>query len=107
MSVPSIRLVAYESRNPAMIFVAVPNEVGRYVRTDRSVALVACPQCKAVAGEPCKSRGTRYTGGTHYARRIVARQISGKPHAPDVEKNEVPDEPLEFPQLEFPPLDDH
>lgn len=72
---PRIALVAYEDRKPEFIFVAVPNQVGRYVRTDKCVALVACPMCGATVGEPCLSKGepgsesAKYGAGTHYARR--------------------------------------
>lgn len=77
MITPRISMVAYECRHPGFIFVAVPNERGRYIRTDYSVANVACPQCGAAIGEPCLSRGkpghtdAKYGGGTHVARRRV------------------------------------
>lgn len=74
---PTIKLVAFEDRVGGFVFVAVPDERGRYVRTDRSVALVACPLCKAIRGEPCKlSQG--YGSGTHAARRTAAGKYKGQ-----------------------------
>ena len=72
--VPKISLVAWEARlleaQTKFIFVAVPNERGRYVRTDPSVAFVGCPHCEAIAGEPCKDKQSgRYCSGTHVRRR--------------------------------------
>ena len=75
---PKISLVAFEDRNPHFIFVAVPDARGRYLRTDRSVALVGCNQCGAMIGEPCKSRsGDGYMGITHYVRRNASRWAHG------------------------------
>ena len=74
---PSIKLVGYEDRVGGFVFVAVPDERGRYVRTDRSVALVPCPLCRSIKGEPCKlSQG--YSGGTHAARRTAAGKYKGR-----------------------------
>lgn len=78
---PRITLVAWADRKPGFIFVAVPNERGRYVRTDSSVALVTCPQCLAIPGEPCRSgtgEFTRYGGTTHYHRRAAAGRQRGQ-----------------------------
>lgn len=69
---PAIRLVAWEERGNSAVFVAIPNERGRYLRTDHSVVLVDCPQCKAAKGEPCISR-QGYGGGTHSVRRTKAQ----------------------------------
>lgn len=75
MVTPRIAMVAYSDRDPFFIFVAVPNERGRYLRTDSSVAMVACPLCKAQIGEPCLSRGdpgsvsAKYGSTTHWVRR--------------------------------------
>lgn len=104
---PAIRLIAYESRNPAQIFVAVPDQRGRYILTDRSVAMVACPQCKSVVAEPCRSR-LGYCGGTHYARRNLARKMAiTKSHAPDqlddLDVREASIDPVDdWPRLEQP-----
>lgn len=68
MSHPAIRLVAYDDRGD-LVFVAVPNERGRYMRTHRSVVEVPCPACSAVCGEPCKGHLVTYSVGTHYKRR--------------------------------------
>lgn len=74
----AIHLVAFQDRLANFIFVAVPDERGRYLRTDRSVALVRCNHCNAVVGEPCKSKtGDGYSGTTHVARRILARRLFG------------------------------
>lgn len=74
MTTPRISLVAYEDRNPVFVFVAVPNERGRYVRTDTCVLFVTCPQCGASVGEPChnSSRERRYWNTTHHVRRAAA-----------------------------------
>lgn len=77
---PSIKLVSYEDRVGGFVFVAVPDERGRYVRTDRSVVLVDCPLCKAIRGEPCKTghRHEGYGGTTHAARRYAAGKYRGQ-----------------------------
>lgn len=78
MTSPSISLVAWEERAGNFIFVAVPGVRGRYLRTDKSVALVACPHCESIKGEPCKSRyGDGYSGSTHFARRHLAASNHG------------------------------
>jgi len=69
MTVPAIKLVAWQDRDPHFIFVGVPDERGRYLRTDPSVALVSCPNCHAAVGEPCKGNGGKYGGTTHVSRR--------------------------------------
>lgn len=74
---PSIKLVAYEDRVGGFVFVAVPDERGRYVRTDRSVVLVDCPLCKSIKGEPCVL-GHGYGTGTHAARRSAAGKYRGR-----------------------------
>lgn len=77
---PRIVLVAWEERVPGnFIFVAVPNERGRYVRTDRSVALTACPVCNSIPGEPCKTLDEDvYVGITHYRRRKACNKQHGR-----------------------------
>jgi hypothetical protein len=73
---PRISLVAYEERVGGFVFVAVPNERGRYIRTDKSVVLVDCPLCRAAIGEPCKSHQSTpdgYGAGTHAVRRDRAK----------------------------------
>ncbi|MES2415113.1 MAG: hypothetical protein V4614_15005 [Pseudomonadota bacterium] len=83
MITPKIHLVAFQDRQNAMIFVAVPNESNRWLRTDKSVAAVACPFCHSIAGEPCKrsvaysDRPTVYAGSTHYLRRSAALRLFG------------------------------
>jgi len=66
---PAIKLVAWEDRDPHFIFVGIPDQRGRYLRTDSSVAFVSCPHCHAAVGEPCKGHGGKYGGTTHVARR--------------------------------------
>ena len=63
---PRVSLVAWEDRQAGFIFVAVPDERGRYLRTDRSVVACGCPQCGALVGEPCKSK-QGYGGGLFFA----------------------------------------
>lgn len=74
---PNIRLVAWEDRGNTCVFVAVPNERGRYLRTDHSVVVVGCPACNAARGEPCISR-QGYGGGTHAVRRTAAQAALGR-----------------------------
>lgn len=94
MITPRISLVAYEGRTPDFIFVAIPDQRGRYVRTDRSVAFVGCPDCGAVVGEPCRNRsGDGYGGTTHVYRRVAARKFWGRP-ADDVLEKPVLPEPV-------------
>lgn len=77
--IPKIHLVAFEDRPGGFIFVAIPNQRGRYVRTDKSVAFVHCPHCLAAIGEPCKGRnGDGYGGTTHAVRRSAARRLWGQ-----------------------------
>lgn len=80
---PKIHLTAFKDRIGKFIFVAVPDECGRYVRTTRDVALVSCPDCKAIKGEPCKSKHG-YGGTTHVARRVACKRAFGRlPDADD------------------------
>ena len=67
---PIVSLVAWEDRAANFIFVRIPTEYGRYLRTDRCVAHVPCPYktCGATVGEPCMHNG-KYVGGTHAVRR--------------------------------------
>lgn len=74
---PSIRLIAFEQRTGYFIFVAVPDERGRYLRTDRSVVICGCPMCHSIKGEPCRGRDG-YGGTTHTARRVAAASVKGR-----------------------------
>lgn len=72
---PAISLVAYEEREGGVptgwIFVKVPNERGRYMRTLRCVVEVSCPECAAVPGEPCRGSvqtSDGYMVNPHYRR---------------------------------------
>lgn len=69
---PIISMVAFEDRTAGFIFVRIPNEFGRYLRTHPCVAHVPCSRCDATIGEPCKSWGKNpgnYHGATHADRR--------------------------------------
>ena len=97
---PRITLVAFEHRNTGFIFVASPDQRGRYLRTDKSVALVGCPQCGALVGEPCKgATGDRWSSTTHHVRRFRARSVFGHTlHADDVLcRSELPQVPPDVP----------
>lgn len=86
---PVVSLIAWEQRGPGQfIFVRIPTEYGRYLRTDRSVAYVPCPasSCNATVGEPCKFNG-KYSAGTHADRRTAytyLRKTIRTPPADDV-----------------------
>lgn len=112
----NIGLVAY-GVNPAMVFVRVPNERGRWVLVDRCVVEVDCPYCKAVSGEPCRKvlrhgRGDaelhspiRYGVAVHIRRRQAWQDATGHrfpakhaaPHKPRITAAELAelDRPLE------------
>lgn len=81
MRAPAISLVAHDARGGGFVFVRVPDEHGRYLRTDMSVVTVACPMCKAAIGEPCTagSKRTGYSATTHYVRRN-AHKLAGFNH---------------------------
>jgi hypothetical protein len=73
---PSIKLVAYEDRQAGFVFVAVPDERGRYMRTDKSVPTTPCSLCGAIAGEPCFrliDGAKSYSASTHAVRRLDAK----------------------------------
>jgi hypothetical protein len=80
MVTPRISMVAYEDRNRTKAFVAVPNERGRYVFTDRCVVEVPCRACGSMIGEPCKNQNhpesLRYWSGTHGDRRTDASKLN-------------------------------
>jgi len=68
---PAIHLYAYEDSTIGKVFVRVPNERGRWMRTDRCVIERPCGQCGSVVGEPCKglyNNMDRYFVGSHTAR---------------------------------------
>jgi len=99
MMTPKISLVAFLDRPAATIFVAIPNERNRYLRTDKSVSVVRCPQCQSIPGEPCKygaGDSTKYVGSTHYLRRQLGLRIFGHGYkANDVAPPEMIDD-VEF-----------
>lgn len=74
---PKIHMTAFLDRPGQFVFVAVPDEVGRYLRTDKSVVLVDCTHCGAALGEPCFHRNKKYGGTTHVHRRVKAKRLFG------------------------------
>ena len=72
---PQVKLIAYESANPDFVFVAVPNEKGRWIRAERCVVEVCCPVCNAAIGEPCISGFGNYWVSTHWRRRQDASAL--------------------------------
>lgn len=66
---------AFEDRNGHFIFVKVPGEYGRYVRTNHAVALSACPACGSGVCVPCVGQYRRYTGSVHFDRIVTARDV--------------------------------
>lgn len=65
---PSISLVAYEDRTGNFVFVKIPNERGRYLKTHRCVIYVHCPdtKCASIPGEPCKSTAVQSRSADGY-----------------------------------------
>lgn len=72
------RLVAYEDRQGHFIFVKVPDEYGRYVRTSKIVALAECPSCGSAIGVPCIGQYGRYTGSIHADRMRLANATTNR-----------------------------
>lgn len=84
---PQISMIAWEDRAGRFIFVSIPDERGRYVRTDPCVGLVGrtFEGCNSTRGEPCKSKGGKYRGGTHWVRRKAGdRRRNHLDHPDDV-----------------------
>lgn len=76
---PTISLVAFESRWPQFVFVAIPDTRGRYVRTHPCVITVPCGYCGAVVGEPCKGKTPDgYSGQVHVGRRDAHKRKLGR-----------------------------
>lgn len=92
---PRISLVAYGDRNPDFIFVSIPDQRGRYLRTDKSVAFVECPACHAAVGEPCRTHTQDgYQGTTHVWRRSAFSAKHWGKKADDVLEKPVLPEPV-------------
>ncbi len=90
----NIGLLGYEV-TPGTVFVRVPNERGRWMLVDRSVVEVDCPFCKAITGEPCRSRwqvgrwhnnenmkllppaAVKYTTAVHVHRKTACAEATG------------------------------
>jgi hypothetical protein len=75
LRVGEAKIHAFEDRQGGFVFVKVPGEYGRYVRTRVAVVLAPCPACGAVQGEPCKDQYDRYTGSIHADRLVKARRV--------------------------------
>jgi hypothetical protein len=60
-------------------FVRHPVHRGTWLRTDVSVALVACEVCGSQLGIPCLFK-SGYRQGTHYVRRDASKKV-GRPRA--------------------------
>lgn len=86
---PVVSLIAWEDRQAAFIFVRVPTEYGRYMRTDKSVALAPCERCNSTVGEPCKgwrkdnASFGKYHAATHAVRRRAADGRMKRAERPD------------------------
>lgn len=77
--------------DPDHVFVRDPASRGRYLRVRRGVIERACPRCKSVVGEPCKTGSSgpqrtgrlRYNASTCYQRRkqspSTCDDCAGKP----------------------------
>lgn len=73
---PAISLIAYDAQD-GDVFVSVPNEQGRWVKTHPSVLNHECKICGALKGEPCftvRHRFKAYTCGTHHTRRDLFKR---------------------------------
>jgi hypothetical protein len=75
MRIGDVKIHAFEDRQGQFIFVKIPDEYGRYVRTRVAVVLSDCPACKAALGEPCRGQYNRYTGSIHADRMVKARRV--------------------------------
>jgi len=58
MIIPKIHLVAFDDLD-GKIFVGIPNEPGRYLRTEHCVIERNCPVCESGVGEPCSNFNTQ------------------------------------------------
>jgi hypothetical protein len=97
------KVVVFEDRVGFHIFVPFPGMKGHYLRTDKCVALVECPQCHSPVGVPCTGSYRNYTTSTHWMRRSAARDKfgSGYKSADLVPQGwETLDIPDDFPTLE-------
>lgn len=87
---PTVKFIAYEAREPFKVFIADPSNRGRYVYTDRAAALVACPRCKSIPCEPCRSTSSGgYVAYTHTSRRNKVRWGSMSKECSDVLKPRI------------------
>jgi len=75
----------------AKVFVPDPAMHGRYIKTDGSVLLLACPHCKAALGEPCRGARGEHTGMTHTIRRLEAKAQKREARAVSQRKRDTVD----------------
>jgi hypothetical protein len=70
----SVRVIAFADRQGRTVFVKVPGEYGRYVRTSVAVTVSPC-HCGAAVGEPCVGQYGRRTGSVHADRLVAADKL--------------------------------
>jgi len=79
---PKISLVAYRDLGGGKkIFVMVPDEMNRWMKTDLCVGYVGCEHCGALIGEPCYEKKTfnsfkskKYASSVHNDRKIIFKR---------------------------------
>lgn len=76
-----VRLVCYEDRDPAWVFLPDPVVKGRYVRAPRIFTEIACDLCGSPAGVPCINRrtGHYHSGSGHHVRKMAAYKHAKRP----------------------------
>ncbi|KAF1008936.1 MAG: hypothetical protein GAK28_00568 [Luteibacter sp.] len=85
----NIGLTAYHAVGN-LAFVKVPSERGRYMLTDLCVIAVACAECGAVIGEPCRA----YHGLTYWEKRFPDKKPSGHTVTVHYKRKHAADEKL-------------
>ena len=80
MITPRISLVAFEAQEKGKAFVKSPTEPGRYFLLPTCVVRNGCPQCGAIAGEPCISglkdgQNKYWVSDVHYRRKDKYRSL--------------------------------
>lgn len=66
-----VYLVAYESRDPSLVFVPDPCKRGRFCRVPRNFLYRGCGHCGALPGQPCHNpkHGSSWSGASGHADR--------------------------------------
>jgi hypothetical protein len=64
-----VYLIAYESRDPAWVFVPDPCKRGRFCRVPRHFLFNGCPACGALPGQPCHGSNGSWSGMTGHGDR--------------------------------------